>query len=132
MPERIDYIWIKPSAFDSENGRLTFKTDHQKTGIITVRVNFSSEFIEDYFNLPGNDAQKKRSTMEQNKKFLFRLGLTRLEEKINNSSLSREIQIAASDIEWARRIEQKQIVPSSEEVEPGTFHFYPEKKIGFR
>lgn len=132
MSGEINYIWIKPSAFDSKNRRLTFKTDHQKTGIITVCVNFELEFIEDYFRLSGNNPQEEQATIERSKEFLFRIGLKKLEEKINDSSLSRQIQVTGNDIEWARKIEQKQIAPSSEEVQPGIFHFYPDKKIGYR
>lgn len=133
MPTELNFITIKQSKFDKQPSidyccRLSFKVHIEQ--IRTVCVEFEDDFIEDYFHIPGNDEEKMQRILNSQEDFLFRLGLIKIEEMINNQSFSKVIRISDKEIDWAKKVEKERIIPSSNEMN-GEFQFYPQKRIGF-
>ena len=75
--------------------------------------------------------EKSKKITQSNEAFLFRLGLIKIEEMINDQSLTKVIKISEKDVLWAKKVQEEKINYCSNEID-GEFRFYPQKKIGFK
>lgn len=107
--------------------------DHRK---IFTTVYFTTEFVDDYFHIPGDrntNTKKERQKIKKNELELFkRWALVRIEEVLRNNTIEDRLEIYRKDFEWVEKIEKGYLKPLSQQQKNGNTYIYIlERKIGF-
>jgi len=128
----IDYDkeWIQPWG-----NKLRFEItspDHRK---IFTTVYFTTEFIDDYFHIPGDrntNMRRERQEIKKDELELFKKwALVRIEEALANNTIEEKLEISRKHFEWAEKIEKGYLKPSSQQQNDNTYVYILGRKIGF-
>lgn len=96
---------------------------------------FTKDFIDDYFNISGMgglELTERRSALIKEKEELFKKwSLVKIEECIDKNSLEEHPQISGENYDWAKKIEEGSLQPSSIRQNSNNYIYTPERKIGF-
>jgi len=127
----IDYDkeWIQPWG-----NKLRFEITSPEHQTIFTTVYFTTEFINDYFHIPGNRNRwlERRQEIKKNKLELFKKwALMRIEEALRKNTTVDTLKILSTDFEWAKKIEKGHLKPSSQRQNDNIYVYNVERKIGF-
>mgnify|MGYP001575861283 FL=1 len=97
---------------------------------VFIRFIFSMCFINDYFHVVGREDSVK--VAKEKEALLKNFGLARIREYIDADSIKEgEFEITEKDLEWADKIKEGQLQPSSIATDPNIFSYFPKRKMGF-
>lgn len=109
---------------------VEFKIIPPRRPSVFIRLIFSMRFINDYFHATGREDSVK--VAKEKEAFLKNFGLAKIREYIDTGSLKEgEFEITEKDLEWADKIKEGQLKPSSIAMEPNIFSYFPKRKMGF-
>lgn len=102
----------------------------------SIRPIFSKEFIDDYFEIPGDDdlSINRSKILREKEGLLNKWGVARIEECISKNAWEDEPKITNNDFEWAKKLEKGSLELSSKQVNQKTYIYTPEikkREIGF-
>lgn len=125
---QIKYCGYYASLFGDMANILKFKISLEDQKSKTTRCYFTEEFVEDYFQISGDNNLVR--IINQNEKLFLKWALMKIEEALNNNSLPAKIII--DNIEWARVIAEEDKIFQSERVNDDTYLFRVKRPIGFK
>ena len=136
MEGRYDFIEIEITDFvedpaDDAAFGINFQINGPDSKVDYLRVSFTEEFVEDYFDMKWRDdlSKKGHEVFTRQRDFFIRLAVWRIEQWLRKGRREPNLQFHHGiDLEWARKIESGAIKPVSEEKSPRFYLYTMEKK----
>jgi hypothetical protein len=112
---------------------IEMKKENEKTKFLLIK--FSTEFIDDYFEIPGDESRPQfwKEILDQKQELFFMWAVAKAEDILEMGTKLEEIMITyEKDYEWAKKIEEGKLLLSSESKGKNIYKYVPEKRLGFK
>lgn len=96
----------------------------------SVTIIFERSFVDDFFKI--SNIQDISRILKDEKDLFKTLGLVKIEECIDKNSFDEHPQIIRGiDFDWAKKIKEGSLRPSSIPQDNNTYIYTPERRMGF-